>query len=58
VVTVFHNGVLVQNNTPILGVTYKDYKGYPPGEEHGKGPLLLQSHGDPVSYRNIWIREL
>ena len=57
-VTIFHNGVLVQNNTAILGITYNDYKGYPPGEEHGDGPLVLQDHGFPVSFRNIWIREL
>jgi hypothetical protein len=57
-VTILHNGVLVQNNTTILGITYKDYKGYPPGEAHGAGPILLQDHGFPVSYRNVWIREL
>lgn len=57
-VTIIHNGVLVQNNTAILGITLKDYQGYPPGEAHGAGPIVLQDHGFPVSYRNIWIREL
>jgi len=58
-VTVIHNGVLVQNNTIILGTT--EYIGFPKVIPHGKGPIRLQSHGDPsepISFRNIWIREL
>ena len=58
-VTVIHNGVLVQNNTIIIGTT--EYIGFPQVIPHGKGPIRLQSHGDPsepVSFRNIWIREL
>lgn len=58
-VTVFHNGVLIQNDTEILGTT--EYIGVPRVVKHGAGPILLQSHGDPsepISYRNIWIREL
>jgi len=58
-VTVLHNGVLVQNNTIILGTT--EYIGFPKVIPHGKGPIRLQSHGDPsepISFRNIWIREL
>ena len=58
-VTVIHNGVLVQNNTEILGTT--EYIGFPKVKEHGDGPILLQSHGDPspaISFRNIWIRKL
>ena len=58
-VTVIHNGVVVQNNTEILGTT--EYIGFPKVQEHGDGPILLQSHGDPspaISYRNIWIRKL
>lgn len=58
VVTLLHNGILVQNHATIMGVTYRDYKGYPPGEAHGPGPIMLQDHGFPVSFRNIWIREL
>lgn len=58
VVTVIHNGVLVQNQTTILGVTKKDHSGYPPGEAHGAGPIVLQDHNNPISFRNIWIREL
>lgn len=58
-VTVIHNGVVVQNNTTILGTT--EYIGFPKVEKHGAGPIILQSHGDPsepISFRNIWIREL
>lgn len=55
-VTVLMNGILVQNNTNIRGTT--EYIGYPKVQPHGKGPLILQDHGNPVGYRNIWIREL
>ena len=57
-VTVFHNGVLVQDNVTIYGTT--EYIGIPKNDPHGKGPLKLQDHHDNsgVSYRNIWIREL
>lgn len=55
-ITVLHNGVLVQNNTEIQGTTV--YKGLPRNIAHGEGPLFLQDHGNPVSYRNIWIRRL
>lgn len=59
IVTVLFNGVLVQNNTVILGTT--EYIGVPTFGPHGDGPIRLQSHGDasePISYRNIWIRKL
>ncbi|MCI4668226.1 MAG: DUF1080 domain-containing protein [Bacteroidia bacterium] len=55
-ITVFHNGVLVQNHTEIKGTT--EYIGMPKNNAHGKGPLCLQDHGNKVSYRNIWVREL
>lgn len=54
--TVFHNGVLIQNHVALKGPT--QYKGLPMPEVHGKGPLLLQDHGDAVSFRNVWVREL
>lgn len=56
-VTVLHNGVLVQNHTELLGGTFYDrpakYEAHP-----AKMPLHIQFHGDPVRFRNIWIREL
>ncbi|MEN8247985.1 MAG: DUF1080 domain-containing protein [Bacteroidota bacterium] len=58
IITIFHNGVLVQNNVKLRGPTV--YIGIPEYsiEKHGPGRLMLQAHGNPVSYRNIWIREL
>lgn len=55
-ITVIQNGVLVQNNTEIQGTT--EYIGLPKNIAHGKASILLQDHGDKVSYRNIWLREL
>lgn len=55
-VTVIHNGVVIQLNTEIKGTT--EYIGLPKNIAHGKAPLKLQDHGDLVSYRNVWIREL
>ena len=55
-ITVLHNGVLVQNNTMILGTT--EFIGFPRIVAHSKGPIILQDHLNPVRFRNIWIREL
>lgn len=55
-ITVFFNGVIIQNHFQIIGPT--EYKGLPVYSAHGKGSLVLQDHGNPVSYRNIWVREL
>lgn len=55
-VTILHNGVLVQNHTEILGYTYYDkatlYTKHPE-----KGPISLMYHGNPVRFRNMWVRE-
>ncbi|MCD4709712.1 MAG: DUF1080 domain-containing protein, partial [Bacteroidales bacterium] len=56
-VTVIHNGVLIQNHVEILGTT--EFIGPPKNITHpDKQPIHLQDHGNPVSYRNIWVREL
>lgn len=55
--TVFHNGVLTQNNVELTGPTA--WIGRPPYSVHQeKMPISLQDHGNPVLYRNIWVREL
>ncbi len=59
-VTVFHNGILVQNHTELKGPT--QYIGTPAYRHaHGAEPIKLQAHGDksePLSFKNIWIRDL
>ena len=56
-VTVFHNGVLVQDNVELTGPTGHGKR--PPYTPHAeKLPLALQDHDNPVRFRNIWIREL
>lgn len=56
-VTVLHNGVLIQNHVTLLGPT--ENIGLPSYKPHDlKMPLMLQDHDNPVSYRNIWVREL
>ncbi len=57
IATVFLNGVLVQHATPLIGATQHRAVGtYAPHGE--KGAIQLQDHGDPVRFRNIWIREV
>lgn len=57
-VTVLHNGVLVQDNVEIMGTTTHEevqptYTAHAP-----KGPIKLQDHGNPMRFRNIWVRPL
>lgn len=56
-VTVLFNGVVVQNHTAPLGATSHRvvgaYQAHPP-----VGPVRLQDHGDPVQFRNLWVRPL
>jgi hypothetical protein len=58
-VTVFFNGVLVQDHATLSGPT--QYIGQPSYKPHGRAPIKLQDHGDPsapISFRNIWVRDL
>jgi hypothetical protein len=56
-VTVFWNGVLVQDNTEITGWTvHGAVAHYQPHAD--RLPLSLQDHGNRVRYRNIWVREI
>lgn len=57
-VTVIHNGVVLHNHKEYIGETkHREVANYAhPFPPHG--PILLQDHGNPVRYRNIWIRKL
>lgn len=55
--TVFHNGVLVHDSAELTGPTA--HKQRPPYAFHAdKLPISLQDHGNPIRFRNIWLREL
>jgi hypothetical protein len=54
--TVLHHGVLVQDHVQIQGPTARQPAKYEPHPL--KQPLVLQDHGNPIRFRNIWIREL
>ncbi|MAB80386.1 MAG: hypothetical protein CMJ89_13620 [Planctomycetes bacterium] len=57
IVTVFHNGIVVHHARAFIGATshrtVAEYKAHA-----NKGPIVLQDHGNPVRFRNIWVREL
>jgi 3-keto-disaccharide hydrolase len=56
-VTVIHNGVVVHDAVPFAGRTaHARPAQYQPHPE--RLPISLQDHGDPVRYRNVWVREL
>ena len=55
--TILHNGVLVQDDVVLTGPTA--HKQRPPYVQHAdRLPLILQDHGDPVRFRNVWARDL
>ena len=55
--TVLHNGVAVHHHVALLGATgHRILPKYAPHAE--KGPIMLQDHGNPVKFRNIWVRPL
>jgi hypothetical protein len=57
-ITVLHNGVVVQNHFQLKGGTFYER---PPAYDNphpATGPIHLQFHGNPVKFRNIWIREM
>ena len=57
VVTVLHNGILVHHAATFTGPTrHRSVLPYAP--DMAKGPIALQDHGNPVLYRNIWIRDM
>ena len=56
-ITVLHNGVVVQNNATINGLT--NYIGlHTYTTAHGEDVISLQDHGCKTQFRNIWIRRL
>ncbi|MFT7461760.1 MAG: hypothetical protein ACI9EF_000094 [Pseudohongiellaceae bacterium] len=56
-VTVIHNGVVVHHDRQFIGQTaHKRVASYEPHDD--TGPIRLQDHGNPVRYRNIWVRPL
>ena len=55
--TVLHNGIVVQDHAEVTGPTLNRVRA--PYEAHAaKLPISLQDHGNPVRFRNIWVREL
>ncbi len=55
--TVFHNGILIQDNMELVGPT--TYRKRTPYSAHvDRLPISLQDHGHPVRFRNVWLRDL
>jgi Domain of Unknown Function (DUF1080) len=56
-ITAFHNGVLIQNNSVVNGLTlYIGLHQY--AEAHSDDVIALQDHGNKTQFRNIWLRKL
>ncbi len=56
-VTVIHNGIMIQDNVELWGPT--EWLQYRPYEQHAdRLPIRFQDHGNPVLYRNVWVRDL
>lgn len=56
-ITVLHNGVVVQNHFELMGGTF--YEKPPSYTAHpSRAPIHIQFHGNPVKFRNIWLREM
>lgn len=56
-ITVLHNGVVVHNHRELEGGTF--YEKPPSYTPHpSRAPIHIQFHGDPVRFRNIWVREM
>lgn len=56
--TVLHNGVIIHNKTELFGRTgHKNFGNYDK-PSRTKGPIELYEHGNPVRFRNIWVREV
>ena len=56
-ITAVHNGVLIQNHFELKGDT--PFNRPPKYTKHAaKGPISIQDHGNPVRFRNIWVREI
>jgi hypothetical protein len=58
--TVLHNGVLIQDHYKVTGGTsWRGPHSISEYKPHGdKGPIIMQDHGNPVRFRNIWVRPL
>jgi hypothetical protein len=57
-VTVIHNGLLIHNKQPLLGPTGHHMLAKYDHELPPTGPIALQDHGNPMRFRNIWIRTI
>ena len=56
-ITVIHNGVVIQNHYELKGDT-PFHRPSQYNKHADKGPIVLQDHGDPVRFRNIWVRPI